>query len=145
MQKAWKTMHKKWHHINAIPNYNKKVLRLRLILLNWHLSKKWEARRVPTNDTDWWNCLSEKAGKAIPLSSSISHSFCYWPSLGFFLPAARPHCHLPRLCHHQALLNPKRAATGGFEPRPLLRGHQNCLFPRCPIPTNTQSVWVLRI
>lgn len=68
-------MHKKWHYINVIQNYSKNVLRLKLILLNGFLPKKWKVRRVPANGTDQQNCLSEKAGQVIPLSISISS--CY--------------------------------------------------------------------
>lgn len=156
MQKAWKTTHEKWHHMNAIQNYSKNVLRLSLILLNWYLPKKWETRWVPTNDTDQWNCLWDKAGEVIPPSSSTSNFYTALPILFAIDPrwvfsfpqpdlTATSPANSGFVTSEQGLLNANRVATGGSEPRPLLHGHQNCSFPRCLHRTNTLSVWVLRI
>lgn len=74
---------------------------------------------------------------------SSSHSFCYWPSF-FFSSCSQTSVPppLPTWALSPASMDswmPREAAAGGSEPRPLLRGHQNCSFTRCLNRTDTVS------
>lgn len=105
-------MHEKWHHINEIQNYIRNMLGLRLILLKQDLPKEWEA----AGESQLTTLTSEsgyhkKQGRrslyptAFPMSTEQFSFFPLFAFILFFLPAARPQCHLPcqrGLCHQGA-------------------------------------------
>lgn len=88
------------------------MLGLRLILLKQHLPKEWEA----AGESQLTTLTSEsgyhkKQGRrclyptAFPMSTEQFSFFPLFASILFFLPAARPQCHLPcqrGLCHQGA-------------------------------------------